>query len=72
MAFGGGARFQFKHGDWVRITGGNYEGQEAIIDTLVGVTQGDDGNWNGEIGYNAKLNEGRYVTVQWDRVTKLG
>jgi len=40
-------RFHFKPGDRVRTTRGPYEGQEAVIDTLVGVTQADDGYWNG-------------------------
>ena len=31
-------RFHFKPGDRVRTTRGPYEGQEAVIDTLVGVT----------------------------------
>ena len=65
-------RFRFGPGTLILITGGIHEGQEAVIDTLVGVTQGDDGNWRGEVGYNAKLGDGRYITVPWDRVTELG
>ena len=64
-------RFRFSPGTKVLITEGLHEGREAIIDTLVGVTQGDDGNWNGGVGYNAKLEDGRYITVRWDRVEEF-
>ena len=64
-------RFRFGPGTKVLIIEGLYEGQEAVIDTLVGVTQGDDGNWNGEVGYNAKIEDGRYITIRWDRVEEL-
>ena len=51
-----------------RLTGGLHEGQEAVVATLGGVTRADDGTWNGEVGYNAKLEDERCITVQWDRV----
>ena len=64
-------RFHFKPGYRVRITRGPYEGQEAVIDTLVGVTQAGDGYWNWEVGYNVILEDKCCITVQWDRVTKI-
>ena len=63
--------FHFKPGDRVRITGGPHEGEGAVIDTLVGVTRGDDGNWNGDVGYNVILEDKRCITVQWDRVVNV-
>jgi hypothetical protein len=65
-------RYRFGPDTRILITGGPYEGQEAVIDTLAGSTQGDDGNWSGGVGYNARLENGRYVSVQWDRVKSLG
>ena len=61
-------RFKYKPGTRVSITVGLYRGQEAMIDSLVGVTQGDDGNWDGEPGYNVLLQDGGCITVQWNRV----
>ena len=64
-------RYHFGPGDRVLITSGPHEGEEAVIDTVAGVTRGDDGTWNGDVGYNALLQDGRSVTVQWDRVEKV-
>ena len=65
-------RLKYGPGTRVSIIVGRYQGQEAIIDTLLGVTQGDDGQWDGEPGYNALLRDGRCITVQWNRVDALG
>jgi len=63
-------RFQFKPGDRVGIIGGPYEGQEAVIDTLIGMVQ-EDNRWIADVGYNAKLEDGRYITIRWDLVEEI-
>ena len=64
-------RLEYGPGTSVSITAGRYRWQEAVIDRLVGVTQGDDGKWDGEPGYNALLQDGRCITIQWNRVIKI-
>ena len=61
-------RLKYKPGTRVSITAGRYRGQDAVIDSIVGVTQEDDGKWDGDPGYNALLQDGRCITVQWNRV----
>ena len=42
-----------------------------MIDTLIGMIQ-EDGHWIAEPGYNAKLDDERWITIRWDLVMKIG
>ena len=63
-------RLVYQPGTRIRITGGLYGGYEAEVESLVGMVQGD-GNWIPEPGYNAKLESGKYITIQWNLAEKL-
>ena len=58
-------RLKYRPGTRVRITDGPFKGQVAVIDRLIGMVQ-KDGYWIPEPGYNARLDDNHYVTIQWD------
>ena len=60
-------RLKYGPGTMVKITGGTYEGQIAEIETLIGMVE-EEGHWIAQPGYNAKLDDGRYITVRWDLI----
>ena len=63
-------RYRFGPGTYVRITGGPYEGQAAVVDGLRGMIKDGDA-WVNEAGYMVKLDDRHHVTIRWDLVEKL-
>ncbi|MDP6495441.1 MAG: hypothetical protein QGI09_08520 [Dehalococcoidia bacterium] len=60
-------RWVFGPGDRIAITKGEYARQTGTVDTLVGMVK-LDGRWKPMPGYNAKLDTGQWITVQWNYV----
>ena len=58
---------KYSPGTMVRITGGTFERHRAEIETLIGMVE-EYGPWIAQPGYNAKLDDGRYITVRWDLI----
>ena len=48
----------------------NLQGQHAEIETLVGMVE-EASRWICVPGYNAKLENGRYIMIRWDLVERL-
>ena len=64
-------RLKYHPGTRIRITEGLCQGQDGMIDSLLGAFYWDE-NWTEPPGYNVKLDDGHWITVRWDLVEEVG